>query len=229
MPPQGDAAAPTGAAPPPPRAWLEEPGAPSTSAHASRADATSAASLHKAAGNAAFGAGDLATALAEWEKGVKVLTGEEGDDDDSNTSRELLTSLHCNRSAALHRRGDHAAAAAAATAALDVDPSNTKALLRRAAASESTGNVIAAAEDAAAALAAAPTDRTAAAMSARLAPAAAAAREAAARDAVDQLKKIGGSLLGAFGLSLDDFSATKGEDGAYSIHFGRKEEGGGGQ
>lgn len=222
MPSHGDAAATTGTVPPP-----HEPDAPSTSAPASRQDVTVAAAAHKSAGNAAFGAGDLATALAEWDKGVSVLLtgGGEEDADDSDTSRELFTSLHCNRAAALHRRGDHAAAAAAATAALDVNPTNVKALLRRAAASEATGNVIAAADDAAAALAAAHTDRTAAAMAARLAPAAAAAREAAARDAVDQLKKIGGSLLGAFGLSLDDFSATKGEDGAYSIQFGRKQEG----
>ena len=141
----------------------------------------------------------------------------------------LAAQLHCNRSVALLRAGRHAEARAAAGAALGLDPAYAKARRRRAAAAEALGDAAAALEDMAALTAADPADADAAAAVTRLRPAADAQRDAQAAAVVSQLKDLGNSLLGRFGLSIDNFSATKDpETGQYSISFGQKGGSGGG-
>lgn len=119
-------------------------------------------------------------------------------------------------------------AAADCSAALAVDAGYVKALLRRARASEALGeleHLETALGDFQRVLQLEPGHAAALAGAARLEPRVAAAREALKEEMLATLKGFGNSLLGRFGLSLDNFKAEKDPaTGSYSIAF----NGGGG-
>ena len=82
------------------------------------------------AGNAAFGAGDYATAHARYTAGL---------DADPSLRSPFAATLRTNRAAAAAALGRHADAAADCTAALELEPDNVKAMMRRAAAHTALG------------------------------------------------------------------------------------------
>jgi tetratricopeptide (TPR) repeat protein len=106
-------------------------------------------------------------------------------------------------------------------AAVEANPSYTKAYLRRSAAYEELDDVERALSDAQKALELAPGSAAAAGAAARLAPVVEARREAMKEEMMGKLKELGNTVLGKFGLSLDNFKAEQDPaTGGYSIKFG---------
>ena len=96
----------------------------------------------------------------------------------------------------------------------------TKALLRRAVAQEALGDPSAALEDAKRAAEMDPSSKEAAEMVPRLERAAAAHLEQQKEEMMGKLKDLGNTVLGKFGMSLDNFKATQDPNtGSYSISF----------
>jgi hypothetical protein len=92
--------------------------------------------------------------------------------------------------------------------------------MRRAAAYEALDDPERAAADARAILELDPSNAWAKAAGARLAPAVAAKQEALKAEMLSKLKELGNSVLGRFGLSLNNFKAEQDpETGGYSIKF----------
>lgn len=117
------------------------------------------------------------------------------------------------------RLEEHSEAAIDCSAALDLRPDYVKALARRAAALEAMKNYEEALMDLRKALEAEPDNVAAAEAVKRVEPAAAAAGEAAKEEMIGKLKDLGNSLLGKFGLSIDNFVTEQDASGSYSIKF----------
>lgn len=109
------------------------------------------------------------------------------------------------------------------SAALEVDGTYVKALLRRAAAYERQGELESlekASTDLARVLELEPSNAVAKEKLRGLAPALEAKREAVKKEMLDQLKGFGNTILGKFGLSIDNFKAEKDPNtGSYSVQF----------
>jgi len=105
--------------------------------------------------------------------------------------------------------------------ALELRPDYAKALARRAASLEATGALDEALRDLQALAAIDPRDQRAASEAARVLALTSERDEKLKAEMLDKLKGLGNSLLGNFGLSLDNFKAVQGPDGAYSISFSR--------
>uniref|UniRef100_A0A7S0WL98 Tetratricopeptide repeat protein 1 n=1 Tax=Pyramimonas obovata TaxID=1411642 RepID=A0A7S0WL98_9CHLO len=106
------------------------------------------------------------------------------------------------------------------TACLEINPIYTKALLRRAQAYEKIDNLENAHEDLKKVVELEPNNTVASKEYARLAPLVEERREKLKDEMIDKLKDLGNSVLGNFGLSLDNFKATKDPNtGSYSINF----------
>eukprot|EP00903_Cladosiphon_okamuranus_P007845 g7589.t1 len=107
------------------------------------------------------------------------------------------------------------------TAALELDPRYVKALLRRQQANERLEKYDLAAEDAKAVSEIDPSSRSAKESVTRLEKLQHEKNEKMKEEAIGKLKELGNSLLGNFGLSLDNFKTKQDpETGAYSISFG---------
>lgn len=138
---------------------------------------------------------------------------------------DVAATLRANRAACLLRLGKHRQAIEECDAALELDPSYVKVYLRRASAREALGEVEEALEDYERARALAPGEASARRGAERLRPAVERRREEMKAEMVSKMKDLGNSLLGNFGLSLDNFKAEKDETtGSFSIQFVRDEE-----
>jgi tetratricopeptide (TPR) repeat protein len=126
----------------------------------------------------------------------------------------------CNR-AACHLRLESAMPAVAdCSAAIEADPRYTKAYLRRSAAYEALDDLEHALADMQKAKELDPGCAAAAAAVARLEPVVAERREKMKDEMMGKLKELGNTVLGKFGLSLDNFKAEKDPaTGSYSIKF----------
>ena len=114
----------------------------------------SAADTHKAAGNAAFAAGDLAAAVLAWNDALRHVeelgtpSGEPLDDpSQAGAVAALRVSANLNLAAVALKRSDWDGAAKHAGAVLAVDAGSVKALFRRAQAARILGDAAAAAAD----------------------------------------------------------------------------------
>ena len=104
--------------------------------------------------------------------------------------------------------------------AIAIDGTYAKAYARRARAREALGDEEGALEDWERTRALAPRDATARDETRRLKPVVERKREEMKREMLDKMKDLGNSLLGNFGLSLDNFKAEKdATTGSYSIQF----------
>ena len=104
--------------------------------------------------------------------------------------------------------------------AIAIDGTYAKAHARRARAREALGDAEGALEDWERTRALAPRDATARDEARRLKPVVERKREEMKREMLDKMKDLGNSLLGNFGLSLDNFKAEKdATTGSYSIQF----------
>jgi len=172
---------------------------------------------------------------------------EDDDHDDQSSSRKQeprpvfrapphihagrLSVLHANRAAALMALPEYEAALRDVDAALLWNPTYVKALLRRAALYEkikdddddddgNNGNTEAALADAKRAQQLDPTNQQIRALVKRLQKAEDERLEKLKAETLDKLKDLGNSILGNFGLSLDNFKAVQDPNsGSYSISF----------
>ncbi len=125
-----------------------------------------------------------------------------------------------NRAACYAKIGEHDGVVEDCTEALSVQPEYTKALLRRAHAKEQLDQPHEALEDAKRALELEPDNKEADAAVKRLEVVSAAKLEKQKDEMLGQLKDLGNSVLGRFGMSLDNFKAEKDPNtGSYNISF----------
>lgn len=164
-------------------------------------------------GNELFGCGELASASAKYSAALEAAP--------SSAARQRAVCLG-NRAACALRLGDAAGAVEDCTAALEADPAYAKVLLRRAAAHEALDDLESALQDAEAALALEAGNDGAQRMVRRLTPLVAERREKLKEEMLGKLKDLGNTVLGKFGMSLDNFKAEKDpKTGGYSIKFGQ--------
>lgn len=125
-----------------------------------------------------------------------------------------------NRAACLMRLEDYAEAAQDCTAALDIDETYSKVWLRRATAFEALDDLERALSDVKKAIEVDPGNTIALAMAARLEPVVNERREKMKEEMMGKLKELGNTVLGKFGMSLDNFKAEQDPNtGSYSIKF----------
>jgi len=187
-----------------------------------RRAALAEAQASKARGNAHFKA-------QEWESAIECYTDaiERAPADATEAA-----AFYANRAACYAKLAEHESVVEDCTAALALQPDYTKALLRRALAREAldgqqeagglTSALQEAVDDVKAALAADPTNKEAQATLSRLEAANAAKLEKQKEEMMGKLKDLGNSVLGRFGMSLDNFKAEKDPNtGSYNISFGQ--------
>lgn len=161
-----------------------------------------AAGKLREAGNASFKSGDMDAALEAYRGALRS----------SCLGDEEVAVLHANVAAVWWKRGEWDKVAAAAARALERQPGMRKALLRRKGASERLGDWRVAAEDA---KALGCPEGEVLALEGR-------AREKEERErekVMGELKGLGNSVLGAFGLSLDNFKFEDNGSGGYSVQM----------
>ena len=204
----------------------------------------------KARGNESYAVGDFERALEAYTEALACV-GVVSETRDETTKREekprvvdgstdavattdenattavdgVAATYRANRAACLLRLGKHRQAIEDCDAALEIDPSYVKVYLRRASAREALGEVEEALEDYERARALAPGEASARRGAERLRPVVERRREEMKAEMLSKMKDLGNSLLGNFGLSLDNFKAEKDETtGNFSIQFVRDEE-----
>lgn len=174
----------------------------------------------KAEGNALFGAGDFEAAASKYSDALEAAAECAGPGGPAMASARAT--YLANRGAARLQVGENAGARDDCSASLALAPGRPKVLMRRARACERLEEWDQAHADAEAALACEGwgDDKEAQAMVRRVKPKADAAREKLKEETMEQLKGLGNSVLGMFGLSLDNFSAEKDPStGSYNIQF----------
>ncbi|EKX53040.1 hypothetical protein GUITHDRAFT_92164 [Guillardia theta CCMP2712] len=124
-----------------------------------------------------------------------------------------------NRATCYFKMGKHDEVIKDCTSALKIDPDYTKCLLRRAQSYETEKKVCEAFDDYQKILKLDPSNQLALSGSARLEKPANEERERQKEEMLGKLKDLGNTVLGKFGLSLDNFKATKNAEGGYSISF----------
>ena len=171
-----------------------------------------AARAEKEKGNEFFKAGDLAAALECYTEAIELCP----------SYVEERAVFFANR-AVVHRKfGSAADVEADCTAALALQPNHVKALLRRAQAREELEKMQEALDDMKKVVEIDPSVAEARRAVPRLQVAAEKKAEELKEQMMGQLKELGNSLLGKFGMSLDNFKAEKDPStGSYNISFGR--------
>ncbi len=190
---------------------VEEP-APPVNTCSDVAGAMAKATATKALGNEAFGRGELAEALRHYDEAVEASEGCDGE-------KERAV-FFANRAAVYLAEHRAAEAAADCDRALRIDPAYVKCLVRRAQAREKLEKLEEALADhkKAAELGAGSSAREVA----RLEPIVKERQEKQTAEMMAQLKGLGNTILGKFGLSLDNFQLQKDEKtGSYSVQFNK--------
>ncbi|PKI56673.1 hypothetical protein CRG98_022923 [Punica granatum] len=138
------------------------------------------------------------------------------------SSVELRSICHANRGICFLKLGKNEDTVKECTKALELNPKYVKALLRRAEAQEKIENFEEAIADMKKILELDPSNDQARKAIYRLEPLAAEKREKMKEEMIGKLKEMGDSLLGRFGMSVDNFKAVKDPNtGSYSISFQR--------
>lgn len=215
---------------------VDDDGAPTRDAGAdgdardARGDARDAEALRRD-GNAAFARGDYDEASRAYTDALARARGAveraKGAVEDANAreGREGVgdggaATCLANRAACWLKLERYEDAARDCDEAIAIDGTYAKAHARRARAREALGDAEGALEDWERTRALAPRDATARDEARRLKPVVERKREEMKREMLDKMKDLGNSLLGNFGLSLDNFKAEKdATTGSYSIQF----------
>ena len=167
----------------------------------------------KARGNEHFKGGEHEAAIECYTGAIEVAPP---------TAAKERATFYANRAACHAKLLEHTAAIDDCTACLELDAGYTKAYLRRAAAREALDLPTEALDDAKRAAELDPASKDAAAAVARLEKASAARLEQQKEEMMGKLKDLGNSVLGKFGMSLDNFKAEKDPNtGSYNISFQR--------
>ena len=133
-----------------------------------------------------------------------------------------VAALHCNRALAELKLGQHTKCVADCDAAIAMQPRYGKAFFRRAQAREELEKMQEALDDMKKVVEIDPSVAEARRAVPRLQMAAEKKAEELKEQMMGQLKELGNSLLGKFGMSLDNFKAEKDPNtGSYNISFGQ--------
>ncbi|KAL6214694.1 hypothetical protein ACLB2K_014126 [Fragaria x ananassa] len=169
----------------------------------------------KLQGNGLFGNGQYEEALSQYELALQLAP-------DMPSSVELRSICHSNRAICFSKLGKYEDAVKECTKAVELNPSYLKALIRRAEAHEKLEHFEEAITDMKKILELDPSNDQARKAIRRLEPLAEAKREKMKEEMIGKLKDMGNSLLGRFGMSVDNFKAVKDPNtGSYSISFQR--------
>ena len=171
------------------------------------------ASELKAKGNQYYKQKFFDTAITYYSRALSYCPLE----DDHTYSRAVFFS---NRAASYLALADYERTIEDCTSAINCDPTYLKALLRRCKAYELNKNLEGAVEDINKVVELdGSRDRTFLLEQNRLSTALKAQQEALKKEMMDKLKGLGNSILGKFGMSLDNFKFNQQADGTYSMNF----------
>ncbi|PWZ12127.1 Tetratricopeptide repeat protein 1 [Zea mays] len=167
----------------------------------------------KAEGNKLFGSGQYEEALSKYEMALQIAA-------ELESSEDIRAACHSNRAVCFLKLGKHDETVKECTKALELNPSYLKALLRRAEAHEKLEHYDEAIADMKKVIEMDPSNQQATRSLFRLEPLAAEKREKVKEEMIGKLKDLGNSVLGRFGMSVDNFKAVKDPNtGSYSIQF----------
>lgn len=164
-------------------------------------------------GNKLFGSGQYEDALSKYEHAL-YLTSE------MQSAVEICSICHANRAACYWKLEKYEDTIKECTKALELNSTYMKALLRRGEAHEKLEHFEEAIVDMKKILELDPLNSQAQRSVHRLEPLAAEKREKMKEEMIGKLKDMGNSILGRFGMSVDNFKAVKDPNtGSYSISF----------
>ncbi|KAL2630762.1 hypothetical protein R1flu_015448 [Riccia fluitans] len=187
-----------------------------------RKQAVDAANTAKAEGNVLYGEKRFVEALQAYDQGLSVSELKESDEDPVKEIKEIRAILYCNRAACYMGLDNNDAAIRECTKALELNPEYVKALVRRAQAREKLTFYEEAMADWNKVLEIEPGMSRARTSLRQLAPLAEEKREKLKAEMLSKLKEAGNSILGRFGMSIDNFKTVQDPNtGAYSIQFQR--------
>ncbi|XP_030954959.1 tetratricopeptide repeat protein 1 isoform X2 [Quercus lobata] len=169
----------------------------------------------KLEGNKLFGDGQFEEALSQYELALQVAP-------DMPSSSELRSICHANRAICYTKLGKYDETIKECTKSLELNPTYMKSLVRRGEAHEKLEHFEEAIADMKKILELDPSNDQARKTIHRLEPLAAEKREKMKEEMISKLKDMGNSLLGRFGMSVDNFKAVKDPNtGSYSVSFQR--------
>ncbi|XP_078446930.1 tetratricopeptide repeat (TPR)-like superfamily protein [Wolffia australiana] len=173
----------------------------------------------KEEGNVAYRAGNYEDALEKYRLALEFAS-------EFTSSSEVRSICHANRGLCYSKLGKYEETIKECTKALELNPSYLKALVRRGEAHEKLEHFDEAIADMKKIIEVHPSDilarRDAERSIRRLEPLAVEKKEKLKEEMIGKLKELGNSVLGRFGMSVDNFKAVKDPNtGSYSISFQR--------
>lgn len=169
----------------------------------------------KGEGNKSFVAGEYEAALAHYASALEIAP-------DDPMANEVRSMCFANRAVCYYKLSKYAETVKESTKALELNPAYIKALIKRAEAHERLEQFEEAIADMNKVLELEASNEQARRTIIRLEPLAAEKREKLKEEMIGKLKDLGNSVLGRFGMSVDNFKAVKDPNsGSYSISFQR--------
>lgn len=169
----------------------------------------------KTEGNKLFLEGKYEEALVQYELALQVAP-------DMPSSVEIRSIFHSNSAVCFLKLGKYENTIKECTKALELNPTYVKALVRRGEAHEKLEHFEEALADLKKILEIDPSNDQARKAIRRLEPLAAEKREKMKEEMIAKLKEMGNSVLGRFGMSVDNFKTVKDPNtGSYSVQFQR--------
>ncbi|XP_002980175.2 tetratricopeptide repeat protein 1 [Selaginella moellendorffii] len=169
----------------------------------------------KAEGNAAYAQGMYRDALAAYQGALELLA-----DNNNTNAKEICSMCLCNRAMCYLQIDEYEEAVHESSKAIELNPAYIKAFLRRAQAHEKVDKLEDSLADMKKVLELDPANKEAAKAVRRLEPVVAERREKMKEEMLGKLKELGNSVLGRFGMSVDNFKSVKDpETGSYSISY----------
>ncbi|CAM8938759.1 unnamed protein product [Rhodiola kirilowii] len=167
----------------------------------------------KVGGNKLFVEGQYEEALLQYELALQIAP-------DMSSSVELRSICHSNRGTCFSKLGKYEDTIKECKKALELNPNYMKALIRRADAYEKLEHFEEAIADLNKIIELDPSNNQARITKRRLEPLAAEKREKMKEEMIAKLKDMGNSVLGRFGMSIDNFKTVQDPNtGAYSVQF----------
>ncbi|KAI4356447.1 hypothetical protein L6164_000469 [Bauhinia variegata] len=176
-------------------------------------NALSQANEAKLEGNKLFADGKYEEALSQYELALQITA-------EVPSSMEIRSICHSNRAVCFLKMGKYENTVKECTKALELNPVYVKALVRRGEAHDKLEHFEEAIADMKKILEIDPSNDQARKAIRRLEPLAAEKREKMKEEMMAKLKEMGNSVLGRFGMSVDNFKAVKDPNtGSYSVSF----------
>ncbi|CAK8541552.1 unnamed protein product [Lathyrus sativus] len=183
--------------------------------HELRQKALDEANEAKVEGNKLFVDGKYEEALSQYEHALQVAL-------DMPSFVEIRSICHANRAVCFLKQGKYENTIKECTKSLELNPAYVKTLVRRGEAHEKLEHFEEAIADMKKILEIDPSNDQGRKAIRRLEPLAAVKREKMKEEMIAKLKEMGNSVLGRFGMSVDNFKAVKDPNtGSYSISMER--------